>query len=74
MVLSTIIFGHPSNPIQWSGAALMFSALLADAFFGNKKKDNNSGYDAEDQSTNADDKNQAKTTADKKPDKNSGDI
>lgn len=72
VVLSTIIFGHPSNPIQWSGAALMFSAWLADAFFGNKKKDNNSGYDAEDQSTNADDKNEPKNTSDRKPDKNSG--
>lgn len=38
VVLSIVIFGHPSTLTQWFGAALVFAALLADAFFGKNKK------------------------------------
>lgn len=37
VVCSIIFFSHPSNLIQWTGAALVFSALLGDAFFGKKE-------------------------------------
>lgn len=42
IVFSIIFFGHPSNPIQWAGAALVFIALFADTFLNRKKKKDNS--------------------------------
>lgn len=37
VVFSIIFFRNPSTPIQWVGAVLVFSALIADAFFGKRK-------------------------------------
>lgn len=37
VVCSIIFFSHPSTLVQWTGAALVFSALLGDAFFGKKE-------------------------------------
>lgn len=38
VIFSIIFFGNPSTPLQWVGAALVFSGLLADAAFGKKKR------------------------------------
>lgn len=38
VVFSIIFFQNPSTPVQWIGAVLVFSALLADAFFGRRKR------------------------------------
>lgn len=37
VLFSIIFFGNPSTPLQWVGAFLVFSGLLADAFFGKKR-------------------------------------
>lgn len=37
IVFSILFYGNPSTSIQWIGAAMVFSALLADAFFSNWK-------------------------------------
>lgn len=37
VICSIIFFGNPSTSLQWLGAALVFSGLLADAAFGKKK-------------------------------------
>lgn len=37
VVCSIIFFNHPSTLIQWVGAVLVFTALLADTFFGKKE-------------------------------------
>lgn len=41
IVFSIIFFGHPSNAIQWAGAALVFIALFADIILNKKKKKDN---------------------------------
>lgn len=38
VIFSIIIFQNPSEPLQWIGAALVFSALFADAIWGKGKK------------------------------------
>lgn len=38
VICSIILFKNPSAPIQWLGAALVFSALFADAIWGKRKK------------------------------------
>lgn len=38
VIFSIIFFGNSSTPLQWVGAALVFSALFADAIFGKRKK------------------------------------
>lgn len=40
VMFSIVFFSHPSTPIQWGGAALVFSALLCDVFLSKKKKPN----------------------------------
>lgn len=49
VIFSIIFFGNLSTPLQWVGAALVFSGLLADAAFGKKKKkvDEKAGDDVE---------------------------
>lgn len=37
IIFSIIFFGHASTPIQWLGAALVFSGLFGDVFFGKNK-------------------------------------
>lgn len=37
VVFSIIVFQNPSTLIQWIGAVLVFSALLADAFYGKNR-------------------------------------
>lgn len=49
VVFSIIFFQNPSTLIQWVGAILVFSALLADAFYGKgrPKRDNEETKDTE---------------------------
>lgn len=38
VIFSIIVFRNPSTLLQWLGAGLVFTGLLADAFFGKKGK------------------------------------
>lgn len=41
IVFSIVVFGNPSTLIQWIGAVIVFSALLADTILGKRKRNQN---------------------------------
>lgn len=46
VLFSIVFFGNPSTPLQWLGAILVFSGLLADAIFGKRHSTSNPNQDA----------------------------